>query len=45
MDDMKDLGSCELRPLDAMKSLRLWTIWKILGREPMDLNAMNRLGF
>ena len=44
VDDMKDLESCELKPLDAINSSGLWMILMILGCEPMALNAMNSLG-
>ena len=33
VDDMNDLGSHELRPLDAMNNLGLRVIWMILGWE------------
>ena len=41
VNDMNDLESCELRPLDAINSSRLWMILMILGCEPMAINAMN----
>ena len=37
---MNDLGSSELRALDAMNNLRLWMIWMILGRELEALDVM-----
>ena len=42
VDDMNDLGSHELRPLDAMNNLGLWVIWKILSCKEKALNAMNK---
>ena len=39
--DMNDLVSHDLRPLDAMNSLRLRIISMILGHEPMSPNVMN----
>ena len=44
MDDMNDLESYELRPLDAINNSGLWMIWLILGREPMVPNSMNNSG-
>ena len=44
VDDMNDLGSRELRPLDAMNNSELWIIWTIPYREPKALNVMNTLG-
>ena len=41
---MNDSGSCEPIPLDAMYNLELTTIQTILGREPMSLNFINKLG-
>ena len=41
---MNDLGSRELRPLDAMNNSRLRMIRKIHGNEPLSLNAMNNSG-
>ena len=38
---MNDLGSYELKPLDAIKNLGLWMIWTIVGREPKALIVMN----
>ena len=37
---MNDLGSGELKPLDAIRSLRLWMIGKVLGHELKALYAM-----
>ena len=44
MDDMNNLGSYELRPIDAMNNIGLRMIGIILGREPIILNAMNNSG-
>ena len=41
---MNDSVSHDLKPPDAMNSLRLRIILMILGREPMTLNAMNNSG-
>ena len=41
---MNDLGSRELRPLDAMNHLRLQILLKILHHELKPLNTMNGLG-
>ena len=41
MDDMDDLGSRELRPLDAMSSSRLWMIGMILHHELRVVDDMN----
>ena len=44
VNDMKDLISRELRPLDVMSSLGLWMIWMILDHELRvvdDMNDMN----
>ena len=41
MDDMDDLGSHELRPVDVMNCSRLWMIWMILCHELKPLDAMN----
>ena len=42
MDDMKDSGSFELRPLDAMNSLLVWMIQMTLCYELKSLDAMNK---
>ena len=44
MDDVNNLGSCELRPLDAMNNLGIRMISTILGHEPMNFNIMNNSG-
>ena len=44
MDDMNDLGSCELRSLDALNNSRLRMVWMIFYHEPMTLNVMNNSG-
>ena len=41
VDDMNDLRSSDLRPLDAMTISRLWMNGMILGHEPIALNAIN----
>ena len=41
--DMNDPISPELKALDAMKSLVLWMIWRILSHELKPLDALNRL--
>ena len=41
MEDMNDLRSYELKPLDAMNSSGLWITQMILTHEPMVLNVMN----
>ena len=33
VDDMNDLKSCELSPLDAINNLGLWMIGMVLGHE------------
>ena len=38
---MKDFGSCELRPIDAMNNFVVWMIWKIFGHVSMAINSMN----
>ena len=45
VDDMNNLGSCELRPLDSMNSLGLWMTWTTLGHEHKALDAFNNLGY
>ena len=45
MDHTNNLGSYELRPLDAMNNIRLRIIQMILGHKPMIQNAMNNSGF
>ena len=45
MDDMNNLESSKLRPLDAMNNIGLRMIQIILGGEPMILNVINNLGF
>ena len=37
---MNDLGSCDIRPLDAMNNLGLRMICMILGHEPIAFDAM-----
>ena len=44
MDDMNNLRSYELRPLDTMNNSRLWMIWTILHHTLKQLDAMNNLG-
>ena len=41
VNDMNDLISCELRPLDAISSLGLWMIWMILCHELRVVDDMN----
>ena len=41
VDDMNDLGSCELQFVDALNNSNLRMIWMIFGYEPMTLNIMN----
>ena len=41
---MKDSGSCEHRPLDAMNNLGLRVILMILGHKEKTLNVMNNSG-
>ena len=41
MNDMNDLISCELRPLDVVSSLGLWMIWMILHHELRAMDDMN----
>ena len=41
---MNDLGSYELRSLDALNNSSLRMIWMIFGHEPMTLNVMNNSG-
>ena len=41
VNDMNDLGSRELKPLDVMNNSGLWMIWKILGHELEALETMN----
>ena len=41
VNDMNDLGSHELTPLDAMNNSRLRITLMILSPKPMTLNAMN----
>ena len=44
VDDMNDLGSHDLRALDAMDSLGLWMTRITPGCELKALNAMNKSG-
>ena len=44
MDNIKDSELCELKPIGAINSLRLWMIWMILAREPKALYVMNWSG-
>ena len=41
VDDKNDSRSHELKVTNALDSLGLWIIWKILGRELRALVAMN----
>ena len=41
MDDMNDLVSCDLRPLDAMNRSRLWMLRTIIHHALKPLYAMN----
>ena len=41
MDDMNELGSHELKPLDAMSRSRLWLIRMILHHELKVMDDMN----
>ena len=41
VDDMNDLGSHELKPLNAMNNLGLGMIWTIISHELMALNVKN----
>ena len=41
VNDMNDMISYELRPLDAMSNLRLWMIWMILCNELRGVDDMN----
>ena len=41
VDYMNDLGSHELKSLDAMNNLGLWMIWMIVGCEPKALIVTN----
>ena len=41
MDDINNLRSYKLRPLNAMNNLGLRMIQIILGCEPMSLNVIN----
>ena len=41
---MDDLGSREVRSLNALNYSRLRMIWTIFGRGPMTLNVMNESG-
>ena len=41
MDDIDDLGSRELRPVDVINCYRLWMIWTILCHEIKLLDAIN----
>ena len=41
VNDMNDLISSKLRPLDALSSLGLWMIWMILRHELRVLDVMN----
>ena len=41
---MNDSRSHELKALDGMNNLRLWTIWMILGYELRVLGVMNNGG-
>ena len=43
VDDMNNLGSCELQSLDALNSSRLRMIWTIFYHEHIMLNIMNNL--
>ena len=44
VDDMNDLGSCELRPLDTMNNSNLLMLWMILCHELKVLDDMNDFG-
>ena len=41
MNDMNDFISRDLRPLDAMRSLRLWMTWMIMYHELRVVDNMN----
>ena len=41
MDDVNNLGCCELKPKDAMNNSWMRMILMILGHEPMALIAIN----
>ena len=41
VDDMNNLGSCELQSLDALNSSRLRMILMVFSHEPMTLNVIN----
>ena len=44
MDDINELGSHELKPLDAMSSSRLWLISMILHHELRVVDDLNDYG-
>ena len=44
MDDINDLGSYEVKPLDAKYSLKLWMIWIYLLHELRVMDDMNDYG-
>ena len=44
MDDMNNLGSCELRPIYTMNHSGLLMIWTILHHELKPLDVMYNLG-
>ena len=45
MDDMNDLGSCELKALDLMNYWEMWMMWMILHPELNHLDVMNRSSY